>query len=257
MPRHGFSIEADDHGLRDGIGHGARHLIEYSLHRQRWRWKKRSSIASTRISSATTRRISRSIRVPIRASLAALDRFAAAGWSFAVCTNKPEGLSRQLAHGTRPCRPLCRDLRRRHVPDPQARSARISSKRSRRPAGRRAARHGGDSRTDLDTARAAGVAFIGVTSAIRPCRWRTCSRTCLSTASTSSRRTLAARLLERTAGRLAPPAPSLDFNGMRLPIDGGRTGRLAQRESTRFTRVGSLVQSQYRPPSPSRKINDF
>lgn len=27
-----------------------------------------------------------------------------------------------------------------------------------------------------------------------------------------------------------------------------RLGRLAQRESTRFTRVGSLVQSQYRPP---------
>lgn len=29
-------------------------------------------------------------------------------------------------------------------------------------------------------------------------------------------------------------------------------GRLAQRESTRFTRAGSLVQSQYRPPFPAR-----
>src|SRR6185312_712259 len=28
------------------------------------------------------------------------------------------------------------------------------------------------------------------------------------------------------------------------------SGRLAQRESTPFTRVGSLVQSQYRPPFP-------
>ena len=28
-------------------------------------------------------------------------------------------------------------------------------------------------------------------------------------------------------------------------------GRLAQRESTRFTRVGSLVRSQHRPPSES------
>ncbi|CAB3395827.1 protein of unknown function [Kyrpidia spormannii] len=31
-------------------------------------------------------------------------------------------------------------------------------------------------------------------------------------------------------------------------IIGDRDGRLAQRESTRFTREGSLVRSQYRPP---------
>lgn len=36
---------------------------------------------------------------PFPGLLAALDRFAAAGWHFAVCTNKLEGLSRQLLGG--------------------------------------------------------------------------------------------------------------------------------------------------------------
>ena len=34
-----------------------------------------------------------------------------------------------------------------------------------------------------------------------------------------------------------------------VPQPPNQDGRLAQRESTRFTREGSLVQSQYRPPS--------
>ncbi len=34
----------------------------------------------------------------------------------------------------------------------------------------------------------------------------------------------------------------------------GHIGRLAQRESTAFTRQGSLVQSQYRPPSTPSNI---
>ena len=63
--------------------------------------------------------------------------------------------------------------------------------------------------------------------------------------------------LKRSPGKLCMTARGAldDVRGgayeWRIPGDvmrRNRLGRLAQRESTRFTRVGSLVQSQYRPP---------
>ena len=157
-------------GLRDGIGHGARHLIEYALKRQqRRRRRRRRSTRSTAISSSITRRTSASARASIPGTLALLDRFAAAGWSFAVCTNKPEGLSRLLLARARRRRPVRGDLRRRQLCRAASPIRRISSRRSPPPSGTPdAAIMVGDSRTDLDTARGAGVPFVGVTFGYTP-----------------------------------------------------------------------------------------
>ena len=58
---------------------------------------------------------------------------------------------------------------------------------------------------------------------------------------------------------MTPPKPQqppiLMLTGSKAPLiqrTSASDGRLAQRESTRFTREGSLVQSQHRPPSSSK-----
>jgi phosphoglycolate phosphatase len=93
---------------------------------------------------------------------AALDRFAAAGWRMAVCTNKFEGLAKTLLSGL--------DLAERFAaitgqdtfsfrkPDPRHLTETI------RMAGGDAGRAimVGDSRTDIDTAKAAGVPVVAV-----------------------------------------------------------------------------------------------
>src|SRR5262245_29100241 len=95
LPRHGYKVAADP-DLRNGIGNGARHLIEYALKRQ-----------GVAIDTKTLDAIHRDFLVHYEANisvgtrlypgtLALLDRFADAGWSLAVCTNKPEGMSRLL-----------------------------------------------------------------------------------------------------------------------------------------------------------------
>lgn len=95
-------------------------------------------------------------------ALAALDRFKEAGFRLAVCTNKPEGLARllleKLAAADRFAAICGRGSFPMHKPDPRTLLLTIDA------AGgdpRRAAMVG-DSKTDIDTARAAGTPAIAV-----------------------------------------------------------------------------------------------
>lgn len=167
LPRHGISI-AIDSNYRDGIGHGARHLIEYALRQQ-----------NVVVGKLTLDAIHRDFLVHYEANIcvgtrlfpgtiAILDRFAAAGWSFAVCTNKPERMSRLL-------------LQKLGVEDRFAAIGGGDSFPLRKPDPAHllmtiAAASGspdtsimiGDSRTDLDTARGARVPIVGVTFGYTP-----------------------------------------------------------------------------------------
>ena len=99
---------------------------------------------------------------PFPGLIAALDRLAAQGCTFAVCTNKLEGLSRLLldALGLTPrFASICgQDTFGVQKPDPEILRRTIAQ------AGGSAARAimVGDSATDIDTARAAGVPVIAV-----------------------------------------------------------------------------------------------
>lgn len=167
LRRHGFNFEANA-GLRDGIGHGARHLIEYSLHRQKIALEEERL---NRIHADFLRHYERNIAVrthPYPDLSGALDRFAAAGWFFAVCTNKPEGLSRrllvELGLSSRFAAICGGDTFSNRKPHPGHLLRTIAM------AGGAAEGSAmvGDSRTDLDTARAAGVPFIGVSFGYTP-----------------------------------------------------------------------------------------
>jgi phosphoglycolate phosphatase len=167
LPRHGFGA-TDDAGVRNGIGHGARHLIEYALHRQQ--------IA---VDAMTLDRIHRDFLAHYQANICVrtrlypgvlelLDRFSADGWRFAVCTNKPEGMSRllltELGVAAR-FAAICggdtfatRKPDRGHLLDTLASAYGTPDN----------AVLVGDSRTDLDTARSAGTPFVGVTFGYTP-----------------------------------------------------------------------------------------
>lgn len=167
LPRHAIPV-AIDSSYRDGIGHGARALIEYAL--------KRQQIA---VGKTTLDAIHRDFLAYYQANICVgtrlfpgtidlLDRFASAGWSFAVCTNKPEEMSRLLLQrlgvadrfaviGGGDSFPL-------RKPDPAHLLMTIvaaagSPERSVMV---------GDSRTDVDTARGANVPIIGVTFGYTP-----------------------------------------------------------------------------------------
>jgi phosphoglycolate phosphatase len=167
LPRHGFAM-ASDAGLRNGIGHGARHLIEFALTRQ-----------GVSVDVATVDALYRDFLAHYEANicigtrlypgtLALLDRFAAAGWSFALCTNKPERLSRklldQLGVAERFAAICGGDTFQHRKPDPRHLLDTIAVV-SGQP---ETAIMVGDSRTDLDTARAAGVRFVGVSFGYTP-----------------------------------------------------------------------------------------
>ncbi len=100
---------------------------------------------------------------PYPGVLAALDRFEAAGWGFAVCTNKVEVLSRRLMDelGLAPrFRAICGgDTFPTRKPDPRHLIATIEQ------AGGTPARTVmvGDSRSDIDAAKGAGVPVVAVT----------------------------------------------------------------------------------------------
>jgi phosphoglycolate phosphatase len=167
LPRHGFPL-ASDPALRNGIGHGARHLIEFALKRQQ-----------ITVDTPTVDALYRDFLVHYEANISVgtrlfpgtvsmLDRFAAAGWAFAVCTNKPERMSRLLLRDLGVLERFAAvcggDTFRRRKPDPAhlldtiAAASGLASE----------AVMVGDSRTDVDTARAAGVAFAGVTFGYTP-----------------------------------------------------------------------------------------
>ena len=167
LPRHGFAI-ASDPALRNGIGHGARHLIEFALKQQ-----------GISVDIPTLDALHRDFLAHYEANicvgtrlypgtLALLDRFAAAGWSFALCTNKPEGLSRRLLQELRVTdrfAAICGgDTFAHRKPDPRHLLDTIAAV-SGLP---EMAIMVGDSRTDLDTARAAGIRFAGVTFGYTP-----------------------------------------------------------------------------------------
>ena len=167
LPRHGFRAMRDP-GLRNGIGHGARHLIEYALHQQR---AEAETTALDRIHADFLRHYEANICIETQVypgTLELLDRFAAVGWGFAVCTNKPEGMSRllleKLGVAERFAAICGGDTFAVRKPDPRHLLQTIAEA---------AGRHDnallvGDSRTDLDTARSAGVPFIGVSFGYTP-----------------------------------------------------------------------------------------
>lgn len=167
LPRHGFAADRDP-GLRDGIGHGARHLVEFALHRQ-----------GTVAPPAQLDHMHKDFLDYYEANICVetrlypglsdlLDRFTEAGWRFAVCTNKIEGLSRlvleKLGVGGRFAAVAGGDTFPARKPDPAHLLGVIAA------AGGKPDRAVmvGDSRTDLDTARSAGVPVIGVTFGYTP-----------------------------------------------------------------------------------------
>jgi phosphoglycolate phosphatase len=167
LARQGFRRD-DDPSLRDGIGHGARHLIEYALHRQ-----------CAEVDGAQIDALHRDFLVHYEANICAgtrpypglielLDRFAAAGWIFAVCTNKLEGLSRLLLSELgleRRFAAICGgDSFAARKPDPTHLMQTIAAASGTPDA----AIMVGDSRTDLDTARSAGMPFVGVSFGYTP-----------------------------------------------------------------------------------------
>lgn len=167
LPRHGFKSDPDP-SLRDGIGHGARHLIEYALHRQHIAVNEPKLHAMHRDFLAY---YEANICVQSRlypGAVALLDRFAEAGSVFAVCTNKTKGLSRQVLQALgiedRFAAICGGDTFANRKPHPGHLLQTISAARG------STARCVmiGDSRTDLDTARSAGVPFIGMSYGYTP-----------------------------------------------------------------------------------------
>jgi phosphoglycolate phosphatase len=167
LPHHGFKAPRDPR-MREGIGHGARHLIEYALHQQQ------VTVDEPRLHAMHQDFLvyyEANICVESRlypGAVALLDRFAAAGFTFAVCTNKLEGLSRQVLEALNVedrFAAICGgDTFANRKPHPGHLLQTISA------AG--GAPHGavmvGDSRADVDTARSARVPIIGVTYGYTP-----------------------------------------------------------------------------------------
>lgn len=167
LATHGFAPRPDA-GLRDGIGHGARHLIETALHRQGVAPAKRQLDAMHAAFLAHYEANICRASLPYPELVAMLDRLAAGGWRFAVCTNKPEGLSRRLlaALGLADrfaaiCGADTFSVRKPHPAHLLQTIAQADGRRDR-------AIMVGDSRTDIDTARAAAVPVVGVTFGYTP-----------------------------------------------------------------------------------------
>jgi phosphoglycolate phosphatase len=162
LPRHGFrgGFDAD---FREGIGHGARSLIEYALARQGVALDARRLDA---IFADFLCHYEANICVKTRlfpGVLALLDRFERSGWAFAVCTNKPvrmsEILLEKLGVGKRFATIKGGDSFPHKKPDP----AHLLDTIAAAEGSREKSIMVGDSRTDLDAARGAGVPIIGVT----------------------------------------------------------------------------------------------
>jgi phosphoglycolate phosphatase len=162
LPRHGFAAAADP-DLRNAIGHGARRLIEEALSHQK-----------VKLAEHALDALFRDFLIHYEANIclgsrlypgveALLERFAEAGWRFAVCTNKKERLSRLLLQALGVAErfsAICGgDTFGSCKPDPAHLFGAIAA------AGGTPERTvmAGDSRTDRDTAERAGVAFVGVT----------------------------------------------------------------------------------------------
>ena len=145
------------------IGGGARRMIEARLAARKAALRPAAtSIGCSPISLPITPPTSPTGRSRFPASTHALDRLAARGCRFAVCTNKLEGLSRLLLEAlglTRRFAAICgQDTFGIQKPDPEI------LRRTIQAAGgdlRRAVMVG-DSGTDIATARAAGIPVVAV-----------------------------------------------------------------------------------------------
>ena len=167
LPRHGFAPLAD-RSLRDGIGHGARHLIEYALHRQRQEVdeSKLATMHRDFLDYYEANICVESRLYPGAAEL--LDRFAAAGWSLAVCSNKPEYLSRSVLASLGVADRFAAISGGDTYPTRKPHPAHLLSTIAAAGADPGNAVMVGDSSIDRDTARAAGVPFVGVTFGYTP-----------------------------------------------------------------------------------------
>jgi phosphoglycolate phosphatase len=167
LPRHGIAVQIDA-THRQGIGHGARYLIEHVLLRQ-------GIAVDTPALDAMYRdfldhyeaHISVETR-PFAGTDRLLDRFTEAGWSFAVCTNKPEKMTRLLLRNLGMADRFAAisggDSFARRKPHPEHLLDTIAAAKG---APDRSIMVG-DSQTDLDTARGAGVPFVGVSFGYTP-----------------------------------------------------------------------------------------
>lgn len=167
LASYGFSAEPDP-TLRDGIGHGARYLIEHALRKQ---GVSAGAAALDAMHRDFLTHYEANICVETRlfpGTTELLDRFAACGWRFAVCTNKPESFSRlllaQLGVGRRFAAICGGDTFAARKPHPAHLLGTIEAAGG-EPA---SAIMVGDSRTDWDAARNAGVPFAGVTFGYTP-----------------------------------------------------------------------------------------
>ncbi len=165
--RHGFQADTDPR-LRDGIGHGARHLIEFALHQQ-------GAAPEAATIDAMHRDFLRYYEENICAETRVypglnglLDRFESCGWAFAVCTNKPERFSKlllqQLGLAPRFAAICGGDTFAFRKPHPVHLFGTIEAARGTPEA----AIMVGDSRTDVDAARSAGIPIVGVSFGYTP-----------------------------------------------------------------------------------------
>ena len=161
LPAHGFQAIADPK-MHEGIGHGARHLIVEALKRHGVTPADDAldAVHGDFLAHYEANICRHSQLYP--GAEAMLDRFAAAGWRLAVCTNKKESLSRQLLEALGVAErfaAICGgDTFAAPKPDPAHLGGTIAASSG---AADRAIMLG-DSVTDLDAARAMRVPFVGV-----------------------------------------------------------------------------------------------
>lgn len=153
---------ADSNALRGFVGYGGRVMIEKAFAAQNHPLE---SAEHERLLSLFLQHYSAGLpgkSQPYPGVVAALDRFTAAGWRMAVCTNKFEGLSKtllsRLGLADRFGAICGQDTFAFRKPDPRHLTETI------RMAGGEPKRAVmvGDSRTDIDTAKAAGIPVVAV-----------------------------------------------------------------------------------------------
>jgi phosphoglycolate phosphatase len=144
------------------VGHGARAMIEKAF---AYHGRPLGSGVLNRLFDAFLDDYERNIAVNTRlfdGVEAAMDRFSGSGWDLAVCTNKPEGLARKLLAELRVTQRFAAisggDTFAFRKPDPRHLLQTLSSF----GAAREAAVMVGDSITDVETAKAAGIPVVVV-----------------------------------------------------------------------------------------------
>ncbi len=158
----GGATLADLHGFHQYVGQGARIMIEraYAAQQKALLAEEHDRLFSLFLDHYDSNIPGRS--QPYPGVIVALDRLAQAGFLLAVCTNKPESFSRKLLAGlgmTASFAAICgADTFAFRKPDPRHLTETIAM------AGGDAARAVmvGDSRTDIDTAKAAGIPVVAV-----------------------------------------------------------------------------------------------